>query len=309
MKIPVSILVMTLNEERDLETCLDRLTWSDDIVILDSESSDRTVEVARRFGCRVVRKKLITWAEHQNWAVKSITFHYPWVLNIDADEIVTKELAANVAAAVANPGEHVGFRVLRRDHLKGRWLKHVQATTYYLRLFMPGHIRFERLVNPVSIADGPVGKIGGFLDHYPFSKGYFHWLERHNSYSTLEAAQIIVNRGQKNKVSIKKALFGKDIGERKSNQKELFGKLPARPLAKFILLYILKRGFLDGGPGFTYAVLQAFYEYMIHLKCCEQSFRKSDLFTHELTGETEGRTLWEPPYGSSSSSASRSAER
>ena len=130
-------------------------------------------------------------------------------------------------------------------------------------------LRYERFVNPVSIADGPVGEVGGFLDHYPFSKGVSHWLERHNAYSSLEARQIVENRRVFAKPSVYKALMAGGYHERRLHQKELFYRLPFRPLVKFCILYFGKRGLLDGRAGFQYAVLQAFYEYMIVLKVRE----------------------------------------
>jgi hypothetical protein len=130
-------------------------------------------------------------------------------------------------------------------------------------------MRYERLVNPVSIADGPIGSVSGYLDHYPFSKGIGHWLERHNSYSTLEARQIMENRRGQKPFSLRKAFVGTDFHERRFHQKELFYRLPMRPIIKFMLLYLGKRGFLDGRAGLTYAVLQAIYEYMIVLKVRE----------------------------------------
>jgi hypothetical protein len=127
-------------------------------------------------------------------------------------------------------------------------------------------MRYERLVNPVSIPDGPVSELSGYLDHFPFSKGMRHWLDRHNSYSTLEAQQVISNRAAHKAFSITQAFLAKDFSERRYHQKELFYRMPARPLLKFLLLYFGKRGFLDGRAGFTYAMLQSFYEYMIVLK-------------------------------------------
>ena len=130
-------------------------------------------------------------------------------------------------------------------------------------------MRYERLVNPVSIPDGPVGEVEGYLDHFPFSKGMSHWLSRHNSYSTFEAEQIIGNRRQHAGFSLAKAMFSKDFHERRFHQKELFYRLPARPAVKFLLLYLIKGGFLDGRAGLTYSLLQSFYELMIVLKIRE----------------------------------------
>ncbi len=203
--------------------------------------------------------------------MKNIPFKHPWVFYIDADERMTPELVAAVRAAVARPGEHVAFRVQRRDFFLGTWLQHVQTSPFYLRLFRPERMRYERLVNPVSLPDGPAGQVPGFLDHYPFSKGISHWLERHNSYSTLEARQIVENRRQHEGFSLVKAFTAKDFHERRFHQKELFYRLPLRPLVKFTLLYVARAGFLDGRAGFTYAVLQSMYEYMIQLKTREMT--------------------------------------
>ena len=217
------------------------------------------------------------WAQHQNWGVRNIPFRYPWVLYIDADERVTPELHQQVLTAVGSPDGNVAFLIQRRDFFLGRWLKHVQATSHYMRLFRPEKMSYQRLVNPVSIPDGPVGTIGGYLDHYPFSKGISHWLTRHNSYSTFEAQQIIANRALGEGFSITKALSSPDPIERRFHQKELFYRLPTRPLIKFLLLYLGKRGFLDGQAGLTYAALQSIYEYMIILKTRELAAASSAL--------------------------------
>ena len=171
------------------------------------------------------------------------------------------------------PGEKVAFQIRRRDFLRKTWLKHVQTSPYYLRLFRPKHVRYERVINCVSIVDGPVGSVNGYLDHYPFSKGMAHWLERHNAYSTLEARQIIDNRRKGAAFSLHKAFSAADFHERRYHQKELFYRLPLRPIAKFVILYFGKLGFLDGTAGLTYALLQTFYEYMIVLKVRELESR------------------------------------
>jgi glycosyltransferase involved in cell wall biosynthesis len=267
----ISILILTKNEERDLPGCLESVKWSDDIHVFDSYSTDRTVELAREAGARVTQRQFDNWARHQNWGLANIPFKYPWVFYIDADERVTPELKNTMRSVLGDPQANVAFRVHRRDFLFNQWLKHSQATPFYIRLFRPEKMRYERLVNPLSIVDGPVGLIRGYLDHFPFSKGMTHWLNRHNSYSSLEARQIIENRSQGRSFSFAQVFLAKDFSERRFQQKELFYHLPARPLIKFLLLYIAKRGFLDGQSGFTYAALQSIYEYMIVLKTREMS--------------------------------------
>jgi glycosyltransferase involved in cell wall biosynthesis len=265
----VSVLILTKNEEQDLPGCLQSVAWSDDVHVLDSYSTDQTVEIAQAAGATVTQRHFDNWAAHQNWALANIRFRHPWVLYIDADERVTPELASSIFHGVRNPEDIVAFRIQRRDFWEDTWLKHVQASAFYMRLFRPGKMRYERLVNPVSIADGPLGELSGYLDHYPFSKGVTHWLQRHNSYSTFETEQIAKNRKANRGFRISAAFLAKDFSERRFHQKELFYRMPARPLIKFLALYIGKRGFLDGSAGFRYAVLQSFYEYMIALKTRE----------------------------------------
>lgn len=265
----ISILVLTKNEERDLPGCLDSVAWSDDIHVYDSFSEDRTVEIARGRGASVTQRAFDDWAAHQNWGLANIGFRHPWVFYIDADERMTPELASSIQESIKDSGACVAFRVRRRDFLRDTWLRHVQSSPWYLRLFRPERMRYERLVNPVSRPDGPVGEVAGYLDHHPFSKGLSHWLARHNDYSTLEARQIMANRAGGEPFSLAAALLERDFHRRRFHQKELFYRLPARPLAKFLLLYLAKGGFLDGRAGFTYAALQAIYEYMIALKVRE----------------------------------------
>ncbi len=265
----ISILILTKNEQKDLPECLRSVAWSDDVIVYDSYSTDETVRIAQAAGARVVQRTFDNWAAHQNWGLRNLPFKNPWVFYIDADERMTPELVQAVRAVVQSPGEHVAFRVQRRDFFMNTWLAHVQSSPFYLRLFRPEKMRYERLVNPVSIADGPVAPVEGYLDHFPFSKGVGHWFERHNSYSTLEARQIMENRRGKTEYSVVKAFTAKDFHERRYNQKELFYRLPLRPLVKFLVLYIGKGGFLDGRAGLRYAALQSIYEYMIVLKVRE----------------------------------------
>ena len=265
----ISILILTKNEQQDLPGCLESVAWSDDIHVYDSLSDDNTLEIAKAAGATITSRKFDNWSSHQNWGLQNIPFKHEWVFYIDADERMSAELKDAICSAAETSNDNIAYRVQRRDFFMGTWLKHVQASAFYIRLFKPGHILYERLVNPLTVADGPIGEVTGYLNHYPFSKGVTHWLERHNSYSTFEAKQIMENRQSNKKFSVIKAFTEKDFNERRFHQKEIFYRLPGRPLIKFFLLYIVKRGFLDGRAGITYAVLQSIYEYMIVLKTRE----------------------------------------
>jgi glycosyltransferase involved in cell wall biosynthesis len=265
-----SILVLTKNEQIDLPGCLQSMAWSDDIVVYDSCSTDKTSEIARSQGARVVERPFDNWASHQNWGLRNISFKHPWVFYIDADERLTPAAAAELQAIASNPDPgFVAYRIRRRDFFQGRQLKHVQTSPWYIRFFRPEFVHYERLVNPITVVDGLVGDLQHLLDHYPFSKGLSHWIARHNSYSSFEAQQILQNRASQEPFSLRAAFLERDFNRRRFHQKELFYRLPARPLIKFVLLYVLKRGFLDGRPGFTYALLQSIYEAFIVLKVHE----------------------------------------
>ena len=281
----ISVLILTKNEQQDLPGCLRSVAWSDDIHVYDSMSTDATVEIATAFGAHVTRRPFDNWASHQNWGLANVPFKHDWVFYIDADERMTPELVAAVQAAVGNPGTNVAWRVQRRDFLMGQWLRHVQTSPYYMRLFRPSKMRYERLVNPISIADGPIGQVSGYLDHFPFSKGLAHWIERHNSYSTFEARQIADNRSQRAAFSLRRAFFEPDFHEKRFHQKELFYRLPLRPVIKFLILYLGKRGFLDGRAGLTYAMLQSIYEYFIVLKSRE--IEAAQVATMDMVKATE----------------------
>ncbi len=266
----LSILVLTKNEQHDLPGCLRSVAWSDDVVVYDSCSTDRTKEIASSSGARVVERPFDSWSVHQNWGLRNIAFLYPWVFYIDADERLDLAAVAELQAIARNPDPRfVAYRIRRRDYFLGRQLKYVQSSPWYIRFFRPEFVHYERLVNPVTLVDGSVGDLQYPLDHYPFSKGISHWFARHNSYSSLEAQQILQNRVSQEPFSLRAAFMERDFNLRRFHQKELFYRLPARPLIKFLLLYVLKCGFLDGRPGFTYALLQSIYEAMIVLKVQE----------------------------------------
>jgi glycosyltransferase involved in cell wall biosynthesis len=272
----ISVLILTKNEEQDLPGCLASVVgWCDDIHLFDSYSTDRTIEIARAAGCVITQRKFDNWSAHQNWGLANLPFKYPWVLYIDADERVSTDLKHSALRAARADAPESAFRLRRRDFfIDGSWLRHAQISPFYLRLFRPSKMRYERLVNPVSIVDGPIGEVSGFLDHYPFSKGIAFWLERHIKYADLEAKTIEENRASGGSFSLWKALASRDFTARRFHQKELFYRMPARPLIKWIYMMLVRRSFCDGGAGITYAVLQSIYEYFIVLRQREEQWKK-----------------------------------
>ncbi len=269
MTLPVSVLVLTRNEEENLAACLETVSWCDDVHVLDSGSTDNTAPLAKGLGAQVTFREFDDWSSHQNWALENISFKYPWVFMLDADERMTPKLGKSVASAMQAPGDKCAFEVRRRDFFLGKPLRHAQTTPYLVRLVRPERIRFSRLVNPAPQVNGPVGRLKGRLNHYPFSKGIKHWAVRHNAYAALEARQALREQEAGERFSLKKALLSARLSVRRRHQKGLFYKLPARPFLKFLVLYFFRLGFLDAGPGLAYVILQSMYEYWIVLKTRE----------------------------------------
>lgn len=266
----VSVLILTKNEQQDLPECLESIRWCDDVHVYDSFSEDRTVEIAEASGAKVTQRKFDNWSSHQNWGLANIAFKYPWVLYIDADERVSESLKQAILALDLSKMDAVACEIRRRDFAwNGRWLKHAQMSPFYLRLFRPDKMKYERLVNPVSIPDGPVSRIEGYLDHYPFSKGFRFWWQRHLGYADMEAAMRLEDMGKGTHFSLRKAIFSKDFTEKRYHQKGIFYKMPGRPFIKWFYMIIWRRAFLDGAAGITYSTLQSVYEYFIVLRTKE----------------------------------------
>lgn len=264
----ISVLIVTKNEEQNLPGCLANVAWSNDVHVLDSFSTDRTVEIARERGARVRQRVFDTFSKQRNALIDG-PLRNDWFLILDPDERLTPELIEQFQHAAANAPPEVGaVRVRRRDFFQGTWLKHAQISPFQIRLARRGRARYVRDVNEILEVDGQIVDVSGYLDHFPFSKGITPWLEKHNTYSSLEAG-IIASGVHRGAFSLRKAFFEKDFHERRIAQKALFYRMPARPFLRWCYMMFSRGAFLDGRAGLTYANLQAIYEYMIVLKTRE----------------------------------------
>ena len=265
----ISVLILTKNEESDLPGCLESVSWSDDVFVFDSFSTDRTAEIAHSYGVNFVQRRFDGYSRQRNAALDELPFRHDWIFILDADERPTPELAKEMQQVVSTPADGVsGFRMRRRDFFDGTWLKHAQISPYYIRLVRRGKARYMREINEVLEVDGGIGDLKSPLDHFPFSKGIAHWVSKHNTYSTMEA-QVVADGLSRRDASWKTALFAKDFHARRVAQKSIFYRLPARPLIKWIYMMFVRRAILDGRAGIAYANLQSIYEYFIVLKTRE----------------------------------------
>jgi glycosyltransferase involved in cell wall biosynthesis len=272
----VSILILTLNEEANLAECIDSCAWSDDVVVFDSLSEDRTLEIANAKGTRVFQRPFDNYAAQRNAALTTVPYKNPWVFMVDADERVPPELAAEIKATVAGADADLALiRMRRKDFFLGKWLRRSSGyPSWFGRLVRLGHVRVEREVNEEYIAEGRVEHLKEHLHHYPFNKGIAYWFERHNKYSTMEAvAKMSVHNGP----IVIRELFAGDPINRRRMLKQFLYRLPLRPLIVFFYLYFVRLGFLDGRAGFYFSRMRAAYEMMIDLKVIEARRRQKKL--------------------------------
>jgi glycosyltransferase involved in cell wall biosynthesis len=272
----ISVLILTKNEEQDLPGCLESIGWCNDIHILDSHSTDRTVEIAEAHGVHVATRTFDGYAAQRNAAMQ-LPFKHSWILVLDADERPTPELSAEIQKAVSAAAPNVsGFRMRRRDFLWGTWLKHAQMTPFYVRLLRIGKAHYIRDINEIVEIDGDILQLHGCLDHLAFSKGLAHWVTKHNAYSTKEA-ELLASGAAIHGASVRQALFARNFHERRIAQKAIFYELPGRPLIKWCYMMFVRGAILDGHAGIMYATLQSFYEYLIEMKSREILRRRAGL--------------------------------
>jgi len=267
--VPVSVLILTCNEEKNLPACLDAISWCDDIVVLDSYSSDRTVEIARKSGARVYQRAFDTFAGQRNFGLESISFRHQWVFHLDADEIFTEELRMEVLSATEKTSFDA-FHVPSKMMFQGKWLRFSgMYPAYQVRLTRVGQFTFKQIGHgqKEDIEQSRIGTLREPYLHYSFSKGMTDWFERHNRYSSMEAEETL--RSLETNSSDWKGLFSAARPRRRQALKQLSFRLPFRPLMRFIYMYFLRLGFLDGHAGFVYSRLLSIYEYMIVLKTKE----------------------------------------
>lgn len=264
----ISVLILTLNEEKNLPICLPSLDWCDDVVVLDSYSTDKTEELAQKAGARFVQRRFDNYAAQRNYGLNDIKYKHDWLLMVDADEAVPAELVTEMGRMVASCAvDTTIFRMRRKDHFLGKWIKRSSGyPTWFGRLIKIGRVQVEREINEEYVTDGKVEFLTEHLHHYPFNKGITSWFDKHNRYSSMEAKLLIDGGFALPSFS---DFTSKDPTDRRRAIKGLIYRLPGRPFAMFIALYIFRGGILDGSAGLTFCLLRAYYEFMINCKVAE----------------------------------------
>lgn len=267
----ISVLILTNDEEINVGRCLDGVSWSDDVIIFDSGSTDRTVEIARAAGARVYQRNFDNYGAQREAARTTVEYKYPWVLAVDADERPDQELIREIQKiACLDISAHNAYRVRRKDYFLGQWIRHSTLyPSWFIRFYHWDKIRYEpRTVHEYPEVQGSVGQLQGHLVHNSFNKGLDDWRRKHIRYAAFEAAETLKSL-RSGKIDWAGVLSLGDPVRRRRALKGLSFRLPGRPLLRFIYMYLIRLGFLDGWPGLRYCRLLAWYESMIVQKIKE----------------------------------------
>ena len=265
-KLPVTVVILTHNEEHNLPRCLDSLRpYVDDVHVLDSGSTDSTVAIARDHGVGVYTNPFGGFGRQRNWATAHIPHAHPWVFHLDADERWTAELARELRLVLATDPVEAGFYVPNKLILGGHWLHYSSGyPVYQVRLFHRDRLRFENHGHGQrEVTDGAIGYLKQPYIHDAFSKGLDDWFAKHGRYARTEAETLFADRRGLVE-TVGHALTG-DTVKRRRAIKSLAYRLPGRVFLRMFHSLILNRGVLDGPAGWTSARMLAAYESMVNV--------------------------------------------
>lgn len=290
--LPISVIVLTYNEATNLGACLDSVeAWVGEIFVVDSGSTDSTVEIACRYTQHVVSHAFENYAQQRNWAQDSLPLSYDWVLHIDADERVSPELAASIRHFFESEqtGSTTGAMFSRRTVFMGRWIRHGgHYPVYHTRLFRRDCGRCEdRLYDQHFVVAGRVVRLPGDLIDV-LTSDLDTWSRRHLRWAMAEAREQMLEAT--NARSMLEPSLHSVIGRRRWLRDRVFGRSPlfARAFLYFGYRYILRRGFLDGTEGLIFHFLHAcWFRFYVDAQIWEARSRAPDTRLRASEGSDE----------------------
>ncbi len=281
-KLPVSVIIAARNEAKNLPRCLQALKEFAEIYVIDSQSTDATVEIARSHQAQVVQFHYQGgWPKKRQWALNTLPLAHDWILLLDADEVLTPELTAEIRSAILNPAID-GYSILLQTWFLGRALRHGDVGLWKLALFRRGKGRYEcRLkdqdasmadmeVHEHVVVDGATAKLKNPLIHHNV-ESLSRYIEKHDEYSNWES-RILLQPGDDREIP--PSLFGTQAQRRRWLKRKLFA-VPGSPVLLFLYRYGLRLGFLDGVPGLIYCGFQAVQMFHTKAKIYELQLRKA----------------------------------
>jgi glycosyltransferase involved in cell wall biosynthesis len=290
---PLSVVILTHNEEVNLPACLASTRGLDcNVFVVDSGSSDRTVEIARSAGATVAVHPFEHYGAQRNWAMKNLGIETPWTLHLDADERLSPELRDSISRAIANPNGYDGFMVGKAVFFMGRQIRYGGIfPSWHLRLFKSGLGRCEdRLYDQHFVLDGKAGHLRGSLFDV-IGSDLTSWTARHNRWSDMEVMEI-QSQGSAADDQVQARIFGTSIERRRWYRNRLFYRLPpfSRGFLYFIWRYLVRLGFLDGKPGLIFHFLHScWYRFLVDAKLYQSQIEREagQLRTADSAGSNE----------------------
>lgn len=283
MKLPITIIIPAKQEAKNIGPCLESLTWADQVYVVDSHSTDGTVEIAEKMGATVVQFDYDGgWPKKKNWAIRNLNICNDWIFIVDADERVPDELRNEIAIAITDRTFN-GYYMRWKFIFLGRWLKHCWSHGWMLRLFRKGAGEYEDLgmrgeggwdneVHENIVIEGEVGKLKNYLLHES-NESLEYWLRKHNEFSSWDAGrrQHQLEEG----IPSLATFLSRDPRKRRRLLRAIFIRLPGKPLLMFLYLYLFKRGFLDGKAGFYFCALHGAHVLNVNAKLYEMTLDRS----------------------------------
>jgi len=280
MSIPsVAVIILTYNEEANIAQALASVVgWARETFVLDSFSTDRTLEIARRYPCIIHQNCFDNFAKQRNFALDQLPIETEWVFFLDADEWLPDDLKREIAEVVAGNPEENGFYIKRRLIWMGKWIRRGYYPTWILRLFRHGLAHCEdRAVNEHIIVEGKIGQLRHDFIHED-RKGISDWIAKHNGYAMREALELFNKRSAEGYQEIDARLFGTQAQRKRWLRYRVWNRLPPliRPFFYFFYRYVHTGGFLDGRAAFVYHFLQGlWYPFLIDIYYLELLAKQS----------------------------------
>ena len=270
-RVAISVFIPSKNEATNIARCIRSVLWVDQVFVVDSQSTDQTIEIAEKLGAKVVQFEYKGgWPKKKNWALDNLPFSHEWVLILDADECLPPEAEEEIRNIVSNPIEkHSGYWINRRYFFLEKPLKHAYFPNWNLRLFKHKFGRYEKItelntnsgdneIHEHVVVKGTTGKLNSIMDHYAFPS-IDSFIEKHKRYSNWEA--VVESSAEDDETALQH-----DGVKGKRRLRKIFRKLPFRPTLRFLYVYFWQKGILDGWRGYIFARLHAQYEFLSQAK-------------------------------------------
>ena len=268
----VAVVILTLNEEKNISKALHSVVgWADEVFVLDSFSTDKTLELATEFDCNIVQNAFVNYSQQRNFAIEKLPIQSEWVFFLDADEWLPKALKDEISGTIRREPHESGFYAKRRFMWMGRWIRRGYYPTWILRLFRRADGRCEdRSVNEHIVVDGKIGYLAHDFIHED-QKGISDWIAKHNRYATLEAVELAKGATDDNSGELRASLFGAQSERKRWIRRHIWQRLPplVRPFLFAFYRIVVRGGFLDGTTALGYHLLHAWFILLVDLKYLE----------------------------------------